>query len=271
MKQTIIVGATGICLAAAMLALGLTAGGSGRSLAAPEPVAIATPGPAMSDRAGIERIVREFLIENPEIMLEVQAALETRQRENQRLTQTRAISDNAEDIFSSALDGMIGNPEASVTIVEFFDYNCGYCKRALADMDAMLAADPDLRFVLKEFPILGADSQAAHVVSTAFRALHPDRYGDFHRRLLGETGRADEASAIRLALELGADEEALRREMENPLVMQAFALSYELADQLSITGTPSYVVGDEVVYGALGESVLATKVANFRECSSTSC
>jgi protein-disulfide isomerase len=171
----------------------------------------------------------------------------------------------------SATDGILGNPEGSVTLVEFFDYNCGYCKRALADMDGMLAADPDLKFVLKEFPILGPDSQKAHVVSMAFRSLHPDLYPEFHRRLLGASGRADEASAIALAVELGADEAALRREMGNPAIGEAFARTYELADRLAITGTPSYVVGDEVVFGALGQEILTEKVANFRTCQSTVC
>lgn len=271
MTRTIIIGVTGICIAAVMLALGLSAGIGSRSLASPEPAVVAAPDMSGQDREAIETIVRNYLLDNPEIMLEVQAALENRQREQQRLAQSEAINGYTDAIFLSPTDGIIGNPEGSVTIVEFFDYNCGYCKRALDDMDAMLAADPDLRFVLKEFPILGPDSQKAHVVSMAFRSLHPDKYADFHRSLLGGSGRADEQKAMDIALELGADEAALREAMGNPEINEAFALTYDLANALSITGTPSYVIGDEVVFGALGEATLTAKVANVRECRSTEC
>src|SRR5690606_13776413 len=163
-------------------------------------------------------------------------------------------------IFNADYDGVIGNPEGSVTVVEFFDYNCGFCKRAYEDMEAMVAANPDLRFVLKEFPILGPDSQKAHVVSMAFRTLAPEKYGEFHRALLMGGGRADEASAIRAALDLGVEEAALREEMKNPAITEAFGDTYDLATQLAITGTPSYVIGQEVVFGAQGQAVLEEKL-----------
>ena len=108
-----------------------------------------------------------------------------------------------------------------VTIVEFYDYNCAYCRHAIQDMRNLTAADPDLRFVLKEFPILGPDSQKAHVVSMAFHKLMPEKYGEFHNRLLGGQGRAGEASAIKVALSLGADEARLREVMKDPAIQAA--------------------------------------------------
>ncbi|MBR7518288.1 thioredoxin domain-containing protein, partial [Mycobacterium tuberculosis] len=84
-------------------------------------------------------------------------------------------------LFNSSLDAVFGNPKGDVTVVEFFDYNCGYCKRALPDMDALLKSDPKLRFVMKEFPILGPDSTKAHIVAKAFKALMPEKYLEFHR------------------------------------------------------------------------------------------
>ena len=268
MKQTIIVGVAGIAVSAAMLALGLNLG---RTSAPSEPMIIEAPQEAAIDRNQVETIIRDYLIENPEIMLEVQTALETRQQEEQRRVQLATISEQTAEIFNASYDGIVGNPDGKVTVVEFFDYNCGFCKRAMADMDAMVKEDPDLRFVLKEFPILGADSQKAHVVSMAFRALHPDQYADFHRELLNGPGRAGEEKAMRIALQLGADENAMRAEMNNPEIQASFVKTYELANTLSITGTPSYVVGDEVVFGALGRAVLSEKVANFRACESTVC
>ncbi len=269
MKQTLIVGIVGIAASAAMLALGLNLGSS-RQVPS-EPVVIEAPTDTELDRSEIESIVREYLLTNPEIMLDVQTALETKQQAEQRLAQTRTITEQSDEIFNASYDGLVGNPDGKVTVVEFFDYNCGYCKRAMADMDEMVKQDPDLRFVLKEFPILGQESQKAHVVSMAFRALHPDKYADFHRGLLNAPGRAGEDKAMRIALELGADEQTMRAEMANPQIQTAFAKTYELANALSITGTPSYVVGDEVVFGALGRAVLTEKVANFRACESTVC
>jgi protein-disulfide isomerase len=265
MKTSIVLGVAGIAIAAGMLGLGYVAGRT----TTPTDAVAATSG--TTDRAAVEGIVRDYLIRNPEIMLDVQTALETRQRERQRGEQLAAIQSDSNEIFNADYDGIVGNPDGAVTIVEFYDYNCGYCKRALTDMDALVEADGDLRFVLKEFPILGPDSRRAHVVSMAFRTLEPELYGDFHRRLMASEARATEETAISVAIELGADEDALRAEMANPAIEKAFATTYELADRLAITGTPSYVLGDEVVFGALGQAVLAEKVSNLKTCQSTVC
>lgn len=213
----------------------------------------------------IEGIIREYLLANPEILLEVQSALEEKMKAQQAAASQQVITDAADQIFHQASDGFIGNPDGDVTIVEFFDYNCGYCKRALNDMEALLAKDNNLRFVLKEFPILGPDSHAAHVVSKAFQKLQPAKYGDFHRRLLGSQGRANEETAIRIAVELGADEAALREAMKDPAIEASFAETYNLASRLQISGTPSYVVGQEVVYGALGADHLSEKIEATRQ------
>jgi len=270
MKKSLFVGISGLGMAAAMIALGLAAGNAALPPASPAR-STAQDGATATDRQEIQAIVREYLIAHPEVMLEVQASLERKHQQQQRQMQSAVIDNHAEGLFLAGTDGVLGNPEGNVTIVEFFDYNCGYCKRALGDMQAMIEADPELRFVLKEFPILGADSQRAHVVSMALQSLHPELYQEFHIRLLASSERVDEEAAMALALELGANEAALREAMAKPEINEALALNYELANLLSITGTPSYVVGDEVVFGALGEETLSAKVANFRECQSTEC
>jgi protein-disulfide isomerase len=221
--------------------------------------------PSDLTRSQVETIVRNYLLTNPEILLEVQSALEAKMQAEQAAQSQRVIAGAADQLFNSPHDGIVGNPDGSVTVVEFFDYNCGYCKRALGDMDALVADDGDLRFVLKEFPILGPESHQAHVVSMAFRNLAPEKYGEFHRRLLGSQGRANEESAIRLAVELGVDEAALREEMKNPQIEAAFNETYQLASRLQITGTPSYVVGSEIVFGALGRDHLSEKIKAVRQ------
>lgn len=159
--------------------------------------------------------IKEYLLANPEIMLEVQEALSAKQRAKQQESAQAAIAGNSEAIFNSTHDIALGNPNGDVTIVEFFDYNCGYCKRALSDMDAILAEDKNVRFVLKELPILGPESLAAHKVSAAFRTVAPEKYGDFHRALLGSEERATEETAIAVAAKLGVTEEQLREKMED--------------------------------------------------------
>ncbi|MCC2689807.1 MAG: oxidoreductase [Rhizobiaceae bacterium] len=273
MKRAVLMGLSALAVAVGMLASGFIAG---RPQAAPaggvEPPAMAL---AAADtavgRQEVEGIVRDYLLNNPEILIEMQQVLEERQKEEQRVANLEIIRGARDEIFNAAYDGIVGNPQGKTTIVEFFDYNCGFCKRAQEDMLALTAADPDLRFVLKEFPILGPDSQKAHVVSMAFRALKPEKYGEFHNQLLGGTGRASEASALKIALALGADEAKLREEMKNPAISEAFSSTYDLANKLSITGTPSYVVGNEVVFGALGREVLSEKIAMAKSCTDATC
>ncbi|SEB37187.1 DsbA family protein [Nitratireductor aquibiodomus] len=212
----------------------------------------------------VEQIVREYLLNNPEILLEVQDALEKKQREEQKLAQQTVMKDRQEQLFNSPYDGVVGNPDAAITVVEFFDYNCGYCKRAMTDMQALVEENDDVRFVLKEFPILSAQSREAHVVSMAVHAIAPEKYADFHQKLLGAETRADGELAMKIATETGIDEAALRKEMENPEIQKVFAETYDLANQLAVTGTPAYVIGDEVVFGALGKDVLAEKIDQAR-------
>lgn len=266
MKNAIAVGTIGIGLSVAMLAFGYMAGAGTAAGEQPSPNAERVAG---MDKSAIEAIVRDYLVSNPEIMLEVQVALEEQQDAERRMAQSGAIGASSDLIFNASYDGLVGNPEGDITIVEFFDYNCGYCERALSDMQALVADDPKLRFVLKEFPILGPDSQKAHVVSMAFQALAPDKYGEFHQALLGHPGRANEASAVKIALSFGVDEAALREEMNNPDINAAFGETYALATQLAITGTPSYVVGNEVIFGAQGRDALAEKIKVARECADT--
>ena len=235
--------------------------------------AAALPAAAFDDaeRSEIETIVREYLLENPELLLEVQEAYERKRAIVERQQQLETIGALNAAIFDDPNDPVVGNTDGSVTIVEFFDYNCGFCKRAMNDMLSMMETDGELRFVLKEFPILGEDSQDAHRVAYAFNDLMPERYMEFHVRLLNYNGRADGDVAMRIATELGADEAAMRERMAGGTINDRIRTTYRLAEELGINGTPAYVVGDEVVAGALGEEVLTTKVANVRQCGSTIC
>lgn len=219
----------------------------------------------------IETIVRDYLVSHPEVLLEAINALEAKRAAEAVASQKTAITENAAAIFSTPEGTALGNPQGDVTVVEFFDYNCGYCKNALSDMDALLKADSNIRFVLKEIPVLGPQSTQASRVSLAFRMLKPEAYGDFHRKLLASRGTADEARAIAVAAEFGVNAEALKTAMASPEVAADIAKDMEVAEALGVNGTPSYVIEDTVLPGAVGIDNLKAAIANVRSCGSATC
>jgi protein-disulfide isomerase len=274
-KKRTLLGIAGTGLALAILA----AGASGRQAAAfavtlPQfvtPAVAAEQSASALDKAQVEAIIHDYLVNHPEVLLEAQAALEKKQAEQQKTAQAAVIKDSAQEIYHAKWDGVLGNPDGKVTIVEFFDYNCHFCRGALKDMQNIIANEKDVRFVLKEFPVLGRDSQRASIVSMAFKKLMPQKYGEFHQKLLGSEGLADEASAIKIAVSLGANEKALRQAMKDPSIVQDFSKTFELADKLAINGTPTYIVDNQVISGALGKEVLDEKLAQARACETGSC
>ncbi len=223
------------------------------------------------DKAKVEEIVREYLLNNPEIMLEVQQALEVKQQAEAKERAERALAENEDTIFNSPNQGIIGNPDGDVTVVEFFDYNCGFCQRAMQDMNALLKGDDKLKFVMKELPILSPGSVEAGRISTAIYRLFPEKYGEFHNRLLELQGQKDGNRAFEIAANMGLDMTRIEAESQKEDVIDAFREANELANALGINGTPSYVIGDEVVFGALGEQVLREKIENVRKCGKTVC
>lgn len=230
-----------------------------------------TPVPQTLQRSDVETIVHDYLLANPKIMMEVQTALERIQQEERAVAQKAALSENKEKIFGSKYQVEIGKADAPITIVEFYDYNCTFCQRALGDMLKFVDEDPQVKFILKEFPVLGEASLDAHKVSLAFSHLMPEKTAEFHTTLLGASGRKDGNVAMDLAVKLGADKDQVIEEMKKPYILEAIKEVYGLADSLGITGTPSYVIGDEVVFGAVGHDSLNAKVAAIKECGKATC
>ncbi len=243
------------------------------ALAIAASLAFVQPAAALDDQQKKEfgEFIKEYLIEHPEIMLDVQAALDKKQEEARLVQSNQAVSENKDKIFNAKYDISIGNPKGDVTVVEFFDYNCGYCRHALSDMDTLLKKDTNVRFVLKEFPILGPESVAASKVSDAFRKLAPEKYAQFHHALLGSDGRATEDTAMDVATSLGVSEDAIRKEMAQSPNDASVKETYQLATDLGLTGTPSYIIGNEAVSGAIGIDALEQKVENVRSCGKTTC
>ncbi|MET3559978.1 protein-disulfide isomerase [Bartonella japonica] len=222
--------------------------------------------PQIDDRA-IHKIIREYLLTNPEILIEMQIALQEKlEKENEKKSQEQVLIINLlkKEIFQSPHDAILGNPNGKKVFVDFFDYNCGYCKLSYPHIESLIKKYPDLRIIIKDLPILGYDSVAAHTVAYAFREQFPKKYQQFHKALLTNNGRANEAKAIKIALSLGADEKKLRDRIKNPDFQNSFKRNIQIASQLNITGTPSYIIGDKVFIGAVDQDILEETLKNMQ-------
>lgn len=225
-----------------------------------------------AQRAEIEAIVKDYLIKNPEVMQEVLQEMEKRQALAETEKARTAIASHKELLFNSPRQVTLGNPNGDVTMVEFFDYNCGYCKRAMTDMMELLKSDSKLRVVLKEFPVLGQGSvEAAQVAAAlALQDKSGKKYLDFHQRLLSGRGQADRTRALAAAKEAGADMARLEKELNGPEVRATLEESFKLAEALGLNGTPSYVINNDVVIGAVGLAPLREKI-NQARCGKPMC
>ena len=228
-------------------------------------------GGAAPGRTEIEGIVRDYLVAHPEVIEEALAALQDKHQADQKARQAETIAGLAPKLFSSEHQAILGNPDGKVTLVEFFDYNCGYCRRAESDLTALIEANPDLRVVMKEFPILSEGSVEAARVSVAVEKLAPQSYGQFHTELFARPGPASGEKAMAVAKDLGLDGSALTEAANRKDVTDNFIETQDLARALGISGTPSYVIGGEVVPGAIGYDALKQKVASVRTCGASTC
>lgn len=229
-----------------------------------------------SHRDDVGDLVKSYLLEHPDALRDVLIELVKRHAPAKPVASSSApaadidhsaeIEKDADLLFSSPRQVTLGNRDGDVTLVEFFDYNCGFCRRALPDLVGLLGNDPKLKVVLKEFPILGPASAEAARVAIAVHMQDPDgsKYLAFHRRLLANRGRADKDSALAAAREEGLDMARIEQDMASEDVGKTLEEDIKLAAALGITGTPGYVVGKTVVLGAVGSATLKSKIAQLR-------
>lgn len=199
-------------------------------------------------RQQIEAIIKSYLLANPEIFLDVQTALEAKLEKEQAKKLKVAITQNAAEIYRAPDASVAGNPKGDITVVEFFDYNCGYCKRGLLDVIKLVDTDPNVRVVFKELPILSKGSEEASLVALAAR--RQGKYWEMHKAMLGAKGRLNEAAALHIAEKLGLDMDKLKKDMASPEVKAEVAKSEALAKKMGVNGTPHFLVGDRAIPGA---------------------
>jgi len=232
----------------------------------------AQPSFSAQQRQAIEQIVKDYLVKNPEVLQEALTELERRQQEQQKTAQATALTHEREKLLNSPRNIVVGNPSGDVTLVEFFDYNCGYCKRALGDLQTLMKADPKLRVVLRDFPVLGPESVEASRVALAVRQqIQGERLFEYHTKLLETRGQVNGARALAVAREMGLDVDRVKKDMESPEVRAALQENVGLGDKLGVSGTPAFVVGDTVVSGAVGADPLRQAIAGVRQCGKAVC
>lgn len=239
------------CLLLLVAGLGLLAGG---------PVARADDA-AKLPVGEIERIVKEYLLREPEVIYQAIQELQRRRDAEEAGRQKDLVGQHGDEIFLSKTDPVLGNPDGDVTMVEFFDYHCGYCRTMVPGMQALLEQDKKLRIVMKEFPILGPDSVVAS--KAALAAAKQGRYEDMHFALMAEKDLS-EPSVLALADRLGLDRDRLAADMKSPEVASVIEGNIKLAQLLNINGTPSFVIGDEIVGGAAPIADLTAKIGSAR-------
>ena len=206
--------------------------------------------------------IRQFILDNPTVVLE---SVQRHEEESQAIAEDEAevaLRQSKQELLRSA-SPVSGNPQGDVTLVEFFDYNCPYCRKAGPILDQATSADSGLRIVYKEWPILGPGSEFA--ARAALAAQKQGKYIEFHRALMSSGIKVDEASTLQIAATVGLDLEELKTDMESDAVKAELDRNYSLAEKLRITGTPVFVVGNEIVRGFVELPTLQQAIANSRK------
>jgi protein-disulfide isomerase len=213
----------------------------------------------------VRKLVRETLLTNPEIIMEAMQVLQAKQQEQQSQMQKLALDDIRKNKLESTITPTGGNPKGNVTLVEFFDYQCGYCKRAFPGVMEVINSDQNIRYVFKEFAILGPESEIA--ARAALAAKKQGKYMDFHIAMMEVNGRLSEDKILRTAESVGLEIKKLQEDMKSDEVTEEIVSTREIAQRLNISGTPAFIIGDEIIPGAVPPETLKEAIKQQREKS----
>jgi protein-disulfide isomerase len=249
-----------------------TAGAPEQAAPAPPPPAAAAGGETIpftpEQKQAIERIVREYLIQNPEIMVETGKELEKRQTALQAEEHRKIIFEKKASIFRARSDFVMGNPSGDITLVEFFDYNCGWCKRTVDELATLVKADSNVRIVFKEFPIFGENSTFA--AKAAMASIKQGKYWDFHRALMKER-QVTKDNVLKIAEKVGLNIATLKEEMANPAHDVVLKENAQIAQSLGIEGTPGFIIDAKVNVGFVPADGLKEIIADVRKAGCQVC
>jgi len=223
------------------------------------------------DTGKVNKLIEDFLMSDPGILQRMGDKLTEQKQVAARAAMKKQLSDHADEIYQAADNVVLGNPKGDVTLVEMFDYNCTFCKGALPDLAALIAEDHNLKVILKQFPILTSGSIDAARVAVLVNQNPNINYWDFHQKMFASRGEVGASQALQVAEQMGGNRAELMLDMNGKHATDAIQASYKLAQELNIGGTPTYILGDELIPGAMAVSQLKQKIANLRKCGSTVC
>ena len=218
-----------------------------------------------TEKEAIEKIIHDYLIQHPEVIVESMKNAEDKLKASQEAEIRATIHAKQDELLHDPATPSGGNPNGNVTIVEFFDYRCPYCKQVEPDIEALLKEDPKVRIVYKEFPILGPDSVTASRVALAAFKQGPDKYLRFHAAMMNAKGQINEAAIMKVAAESGLDMARIKTDMKSADIDALIKRNYALADALDVNGTPAILVGDALSPGAIDLAGLRQLVADARK------
>jgi protein-disulfide isomerase len=228
----------------------IMAGAAGAVLAA------GAPGAGNADKAAIEKIVRDYILEHPEIIPQAMERLQNREV-------TQLLESNREEIETPFAGAVAGNPEGDVSLVVFFDYACPYCRQGHKDVARLAAEDKGLKIVYRDFPVLSPASDEAAMA--ALSAAQQGKYGRFHDTMFETPGKVTHERTVAMVRSAGLNEMQTAKDLQSPALKAEIKKNLELGRALGLTGTPSYVVGNEILSGAVGYDRLKAAVAKARE------
>lgn len=215
-----------------------------------------------SQRKEMEAIIKDYLLANPDLLRDMGQLLEQKEKLAEDQQRKGALVSNADQIFRDGTDFVAGNPNGKVTMVEFFDYNCGWCKKGFPEVLALIESDKDLRFVMKEFPIFGGDSDYA--AQAAIAASKQGKYWNLHVAMMSHEGKVTKEAVDELAAAQGLDMTLLKKDMESPETAGILERNRALAQSLAINGTPAFIIDDRLVPGYLPQAELASAINDVR-------
>ena len=219
-----------------------------------------------SEKEAFGSAVRSYLLENPQVLVEVISVLEEQQAAAQDMSEAQMISALSNEIFEDGFSYVGGNPDGDITLVEFIDYRCGYCRKAHPEVTELLRTDGNIRFIIKEFPILGEDSTLASRFALSVKLVAGEAaYFDMHNALLDGASAMSEGRLRRMANSAGLDADAIMEGMDDPEIDRILQANYQLAQAMQITGTPSFVLGETMLRGYAPLNVMEQMVAEQRQ------
>jgi protein-disulfide isomerase len=231
-------------------------------------IAVLAPRPAPAadftadQKKAIEEVVRDYLANHPEVLIDALQAADDRLKGEAHDKAAKALAEHKKQVFDDPNSPIAGNPKGDVTLVEFFDYRCPYCKQVEPSLEKLVAEDRQLRLVYKEFPVLGPESDvAAHV---ALAARKQGKYDIFHRAMMAVPGHFDEAAIYKVAASVGLDIDRLRQDAKSPEIAAQLKANSTLGNDLRVDGTPAFIVGDTIVPGAISLDALKELIATAR-------